>query len=48
MNAATGVAGNRARHQAMPPGSLPKLDDAAVSAYEREIARLDAAVQERI
>jgi hypothetical protein len=33
---------------AAPPDSLPKRDDAAISAYEREIDRLDAAVHERI
>jgi hypothetical protein len=32
----------------MSPNSLPKCDGAAVSAYEREIDRLDAAVRERI
>jgi len=33
-------------HMAAPP--LPKFDDSALSAYEREMDRLDAAVQERI
>jgi hypothetical protein len=34
--------------QTTQPSWLPKQDDAAVSAYEREIDRLDAAVQDRI
>ena len=40
------IVGGRARESA-PLNSLAPREDAAVSAYEREIDRLDAAVQER-
>ena len=43
-NAALGVLPS----QATQPSRLPKQDEATVIAYEREIDRLDAAVQERI
>jgi len=47
-NAAPDARGRDVRGPAAPPDSLPKRDDAAVSVYEREIDRLDAAVHERI
>ena len=40
------IVGGHARESAPPADSLPPRDD--VSDYEREIDRLDAAVQERI
>jgi len=43
---APGVTAANNTHMAAPP--LPKFDDSALSAYEREMDRLDAAVQERI
>ena len=46
IKAASTIVGAYARAPALPDS--PALPDDAVSAYEREIDRLDAAVQERI